>query len=229
MADDNDPPKSGCLFRLAVWFVVLALAGIATALFFVGQPQDMGDIGGYDTQAGEANRGRDVAAVLRASVERGHAVTLTEMEINQWLARTLQARQGGLLEEHIELKGVWVRLSDGVAEVVIEREVAGWPVTVSMFLSIEQDESDEGLRTALNFHGGRYWEYLPRPPRGGRFGRLVVPQGSLRLVMPSYQSLAEVFSPELEDGFHRMARIRLEEKRLVLDPRGPEMEIPLSF
>lgn len=229
MADDTPVPKSGCFHKLAVLFVVFALAGIGAAMFFASQPQDLSDIGGYGVVAEDPERGRDVGAELRASVERGHEVRLTEAEINHWLARTLRTRQGGLLEEHVALKGVWVRLEDGVAEVVMEREVAGWPVTLSMFVSIEQTESDSGLRTALNFHGGRYHEMLPRPPRGGRFGQLVVPQGFLKLVLPAYRSLAEVFAAELEDGFNRMARIRIEENRLVLDPRGPEIEIQLGF
>ena len=66
---------------------------------------------------------------------------------------------------------------------------------------------------------------------GGRFGRLPVPQGFLLLVMPSFGKLAAVLAPE-GDLVQEMARIRIEDGRLILDPRDPSessMGLPQSF
>jgi hypothetical protein len=114
-----------------------------------------------------------------------------------------------------------VRLREGVAEVIIERDVAGYPVTTSMFLQVEQTETAQGVSTQIHLHGGGFHEMAPRPTRGGRFGQLTVPQGFLIMVMPDFQKLAEVFETEIDLGFQRMTRIRIEDKRLMLDPKKP--------
>ena len=69
-------------------------------------------------------------------------------------------------------------------------------------------------------HGGPYIKDLPLN-RGGRFGQLVVPQGFLLLVLPSLQKLAKLYETEVELALGRMARIRIEKDKLILDPREP--------
>ena len=76
--------------------------------------------------------------------------------------------------------------------------------------------------TEVNFHGGPYHKRLPLLLRGGRFGKLVVPQGFLLFVLPAYQQLAELFHPETHLGFEEMAVIKIEKHRLTLDPRKPK-------
>jgi hypothetical protein len=232
MADDVPAPRRsrGCATLLAMLLLMATVAGLGAAVYFIAQPQDLDDIGGY--AAGDRLAARNLRTVLENSVERGHAVTLTETEINSWLRTVLEARQGGHLSEQATLDGVRIRLNDGHAEVILERTVFGRPLTTSMFISIEQTESAQGLRTQVHLHGGAYHENLPQPTRGGRFGRLVVPQGFLLLVMPSFRSLAAEFSEEIRLGFEEMSRIRIEQDRLSLDPRPPTREdavIPGTF
>ena len=74
----------------------------------------------------------------------------------------------------------------------MERKIMGRPFTVSMFLRVEQLQGSKGVKTEVHLHGGAYHESLPKPPRGGRFGKLVVPQGFLLLVMPAYEKLARL-------------------------------------
>jgi hypothetical protein len=219
MADSSNSGSSGgCLRRLLSTFILLVVCGLGTAVFFVTQPQDLSDIGGYNSAA-SVESPRDLRAVLRASLDRGHAVTLSEMEINRWLGHTLAAKQGGPLAGKVSLDRVCVRLEDGVAELIMERSVFGKPFTVSMFVKVEQTESSGGVRTAVHRHGGPYSPDLPKPMRGGRFGKLVVPQGFLNLVIPAYVKLAETYHEEIRLGFEEMAGIRIESKRLVLDPK----------
>jgi hypothetical protein len=219
MADpSNSGSSGGCLRRLYSFVIVMVVCGLGAAVFFVAQPQDLSDIGGFGPAAsGESSR--DLRAVLRASLDRGHSLTLSETEINRWLSHTLTAKQGGPLAGSVSMERVCVRLEGDVAEVIMERSVFGRPFTVSMFVKVEQTEGQGGQRTVVHRHGGHYSPNLPKPMRGGRFGRLVVPQGFLVLIVPAYAKLAETYREEIRLGFEEMAGIRIESNRLVLDPR----------
>ena len=220
MADSSKSKSGGCLGRLFVLIILLCFGGFGAAMFFIAQPQDLSDIGG-NGPVGKPAPVREFKGVLKNSIDRGYPVTLTEAEINQWLCRTLSTRQDGLLAGKVSLDRVWVRLEDGVAEVIMVRNVLGKPFTVSMFLQIEQLQGANGIDTEVHIHGGPYLESLPRPKRGGRLGKLVVPQGFLVLVLPSYKKLAAVFEDEIHLAFEDMVSMRIEDGRLVLDPRGP--------
>lgn len=223
--------RGSCLGKLFFLMLMTLACGLGTAVYFIAQPQDLSDIDGYGPLA-QTLPDRDMKAVLQNSIDRGYPLTLTENEINQWLGRKLMAKQGGLLAGLVSLERVWVRLTDGQAEVITERRIVGRPFTVSIFLQIEQTQGPKQIGTEVLLHGGPYHEILPHPTRGGRFGKLVVPQGFLIMVLPAYQKLATVFTDEIHLGFEEMTRITIEKKRLVLNPRaptsGPE-SLPESF
>ncbi len=221
MAEPKKPSSGGgCISKLLFLILLAAAAGLGAAVFFVSQPQDLTDLGGYGPGMKTAPE-REMKVVLKTAIDRSYPVTLTEAEINQWLARTLATKQGGLFEGKFTLDRVWVRLEDGRAEVIMARSLLGKPFTVSMYLQAERMEGPKGTRTEIRLHGGPYHKDLPDPPQGGRFGKLVVPQGFLLLVMPAYEKLAAQFAGEIELGFRDMARIKFEKGRLVLDPREP--------
>ncbi|MEI6178074.1 MAG: hypothetical protein WCS43_14370 [Verrucomicrobiota bacterium] len=235
MADSSDSKKTqsggGCFRKLIVLIILLASIGIGVGCFFIAQKQDLSDIGGYGPVA-KATPVRDLRVVLRNSIDRGYPVTLTETEINQWLGRTLRTKQGGLLAGQVSLERLWVRLDDEFAEVIMERKFMGKPFTVSMFLKIEQIQGPREAVTEVHLEGGPYDERLPFPTRGGRFGRLVVPQGFLLLVLPAFKKLPDLFHEEIDLAFKDMARIKIEKNQLVLDPKEPsdgQSGLPQSF
>ena len=177
------------------------------------------------------SKSRDLRAVLQSAVDRGYEVTLTEEEVNLYLKQTLAARQGGLLEQAVRFEGVRVRLEDGRAEVIMERSVMGRPMTLSMFVRVEQTLDMKGsTQTTVLRDGGPFLpevDRLAKLVKGGRFGQLVVPQGFLLLVLPAYEQLAALYRKELELGFEEMSRITLADGKLILDPRpGGGAEIP---
>ncbi len=220
--EDEKPKKGGCLGKLFGLLAFALIAGLAVAVYFISQPQDLTDIGGYAPAAkAPASPPRDMEAVLRKSIEGDYSVTLSETELNDWLGRELKLRQGGELAPWVTLKRVWVRLRDGVAEIIIEREVAGHPLTVSMFIQVEQTEKAGVHTTEIQLHGGSFHRDVPKPTRGGRFGRLTVPQGFLILVIQDFKNVAQAFGTEIDLGFKRMARIRIGDKRIMLDPNQP--------
>jgi len=232
MADSQEtPPGGGCLGKLFSLIMLAGAAGLVEAMIASTRPQDLTDIGGYG-QGPTTTPGQDMRVVLKNSLSRGYPVTLTETQINQWLGRTLVARQGGLLAQLVTLERVWVRLEEGYAEVILERKIMKQPFTVSMFIKVGQKQGPKGIQTEVQRHGGPYHPDLPQPLRGGRFGQLVVPQGFLLLVLPSYKQLASLFDEEIHLGFEEMARIHIEKHRLILNPREPSDNaggLPHSF
>jgi hypothetical protein len=220
----------GCLSKLMLLLLLAAAGGLGMAIYSALQPQDLSDL---KNPAPVANPGpvRDVKVVLKNAIDRGFPVTLQETELNQWLGRTLVAKQGGLLEGKVTFDRVWVRLEEGIAEVIMERQFLGKPFTVSMYLQIERLESPQGMFTEIHPQGGPYHPDFPHPPKGGRFGKLVVPQGFLHIVLPAFQNLAAQFPEEIELGLREMSRISLEKGRIVLDPREPlgQEGMPQSF
>ncbi|WP_411826324.1 hypothetical protein [Luteolibacter sp. AS25] len=219
---DSGEKKGGCLGKLFGLIFFLILAGLGAVIYFIAQPQDLSDLGGYSqVSTGEARKPRDIQVALRKAIEGDFSVNLSEEDINLWLEQQLKARQGGELGEWITLKRVWVRLGDGIAEVIIERDVLGHALTTSLFVQVEQRDGDNGVTTEIHLHGGPFHDDFPKLTRGGRFGKVVVPQGFLLIVLADFRKLAETFDPEIELGFQRMARIKIEEDRLILDPQQP--------
>ncbi|MGL5016858.1 MAG: hypothetical protein ACRDBP_01890 [Luteolibacter sp.] len=231
MADSSSSKVgAGCFSKLLMLILLAAAGGLGMAIYSAVQPQDLSDLKTPAPAASPVQQ-RDVKVVLKNAIDRGFPVTLQEAEINQWLARTLVATQGGLLAEKVTFDRVWVRLEEGIAEVIMERQFLGKPFTVSMYLQIERLESPQGVFTEIHPNGGAYHPDFPHPPKGGRFGKLVVPQGFIHLVLPAFQKLAEQFPDEIELGLREMSRITLEDGRIVLDPREPlgQQGMPQTF
>jgi hypothetical protein len=223
--------RGGCVGKLSFLFVFCLMIAFGALLFFVAQPQPMDDIAGHGFSA-LPPEARDLVAVLKNSLDRGYPVELSEQEINAYLKKTLHAEQGGLLAQWVKFEGVAVRLEPGVAEVVMERSVMGQTLTISTFLRVEQLEAPDGKVTKeLHRDGGQYHASLPKPLRGGRFGRVVIPQGFLVLVWPSFEALAKVYDRELRLCGEEMGRIKIEKDKLVLDPRpeGHLLDDPGNF
>ena len=217
MSEESKPRSPGCLSRLFSLFLLLAAVGLFVALFYAVQPQDLSDIKGY----GASTPPRDLTLALRNSQERGYPLTISEGDLNAWLGHTLAAKQGGLLADQVKLKGVAIRLEKDRAEVILERTIFGKPFTSSMYLRIEKMETTSGRETLVHRDGGEFIKDQPKLKKGGRIGRLVVPQGVLVLLLPSFGDLKTQFSEEIELALERMARVTIEDGKLELDPREP--------
>jgi hypothetical protein len=225
MASDPPSQSTGCLGKILRLWILCFVLGLVAALYFIAQPQDLAELGGYGPETGQ-RKPRDLKAVMQASLRQGHPLALSEAEINRWLGSTLKPKQGGALADHVSLDRVWVRLEDSVAEIIMERRVMGRPFTLSMFVMIEQTRSPGGMRMIVHRHGGEYLSGLPKPMRGGRFGRLVVPQGFLNLIVPAYSKLADLYREEIKLSIESMAVVRIEKDRLILQPRPSEEPAP---
>lgn len=198
--------------------VLLLIAGFACALVLIFQPQNTNDIG-TGTDPVNPIVARDLNKVFSKAIEGSYPLRITEDELNAYLTKTLEIKQEGMTAGFVKLEKVLVRLEEGRAEVIMVRKLGDWDFTVSMWVAVNQTENARGeIETLIELDGG------PMPlfsflERGGRFGKLVVPQGFLLLVRPSFIALAEQYPEEIRLGFEEMSRIRIEDGVLVLDPR----------
>ena len=216
---DTRKSKGGCLWKLLLLVTISSAVLTTVAIIFMLMPQDLSDIQGHRADGG-STKPRDLQMVLQKALDGKYQVTLTEKEINLWLADTLEVEQRGLLADYVKMGRVLVRLEDGVAEIIIERTVFGRRATQSMYLQFKQTKGSSGLRTEILMHDGPYHRVIPYFRRGGHYGSLVVPQGYLYLVQPAYAELADVCKDELRLGFEEMVGIRIEEGQLILNPTG---------
>lgn len=206
---------NGKLFRA---LILVLCFGILAAISLIFQSQDLSDIDGYKSSSTPP---RNIQEVLTKAVEGNYSVTLTEADINQMFQTELEAKQGGMFSSDASIKRVLVRLKDGLAEVIILREMFGVEMTVSMYIQIQQTEDRDGITTKIHSHSGNFEKKSTLPHVGGRFGKLRVPAGFLRAVLPDYVKIADALSEEIDLGFHKMARFKIEENRVTLDPRAP--------
>lgn len=213
------PPKSSCLGKLVTLFAFGGVAALGVAVSYIWQTQDLSDLKGVGPSA-VGKKSPDLNVVIKNSLNGGYPITITEEDLNLYLRQTLEAKQGGLLEEWVKLKGVAVRLTEDQVEVILEREVFGYASTLSMYVGIEQSINPKGaVVTDIRLGGKPYHESVSHPIRGGRFGKLEVPQGFLKLVLPAFESLGAVYKEEVEDGINAMQRIKIDKGKVLLDPR----------
>lgn len=212
--------KPSFILRLLGIFSFAVLSSLALCFYYAVQPQDLSDLKIENSNAPT----RDLKLVLEKAIEGKYSVTLSEQEINQWLAHEMQGEQTGFLNEWVSVEAVLVRLRKGVAELIIERNFAGFPLTTSLFLQVEKSESSRGFSTQVHLHGGAFHKLSNQLLRGGRFGQLTVPQGFLMIIFSDFEKIAKALQPELRLGFEEMNQTRIEDKALFLDPNISEKE-----
>jgi hypothetical protein len=197
-----------------VALIILALLG---CLVQMSRPQDLSDL---EVAADDATAPvRNLTAVFSQAIAGSYPLRLTEAEINRYFAKTLVAEQQGLLANAVHLEKILVRLEQDRAELIMVRRIGSFAFTSSMFLKLEQTESTEGgLVTHIDIDGGAM-PGIPFLRQGGRFGRLLLPQGFMIFVRSSYIALADAFPEEIRLGFEEMARVKIEDGIIELDPR----------
>lgn len=233
MAGENNR-RGGCVGGLVKLLGFVGLIALGCGLYFVSQSQDLTDL--TTSLERQETAPRDLREVLEKALDGDYGISLSEGEINSYLRRVVEAKQGGQLDKWVKLENVYVRLEEGRAEVVLERSVMDYPFTVSMYLRVVDSNSANGTpMRGIMRNGGPYHPSLPVPSIGGRFGRLSVPEGFLYLVLPSFSELVKLFrdassqNSRLEiDMIEQMAQITIEPGVLSLEPLPPVNDIEPS-
>ena len=194
---------------------LLGLVVIGSLAYLSFDSQELSDIEGYiQDPSGLAPAGLNLANLLENAARNKNGVRITEEQINSYIRRTLKFEQDGWFAGFVEARGVWVRLQENVAEVILEREVWGRSHTISMELEFEQTAQEDGR---INTNVGR---------KKGKWGRAKVLNGFMLLTNSSFVSLREAYATETQqiwDMFRGRFQIKVSDGVLELSP--PEQDL----
>jgi hypothetical protein len=227
--------KGGCIKRLVLLLLIIVMAYVGMHIYFLWQPAGKPDdvskavidaniagvkvfpaIRSYPMDhiagRGEILNGRPVAAPLlkvrlATAVERNYPITFREEEINAWLSKRLESKQGGHLAPFVKLRGVWVDFKQDEIEIIIERELPQNRVHVaSLFMKFTRSKQGFSIQR-----------------HSSQVGQVRAPGGFARLIMPAFSSLAKELEEELQPYYDKkILDIRVEEGKITLDPRKPD-------
>ncbi|MFC5049604.1 hypothetical protein ACFPK9_03090 [Rubritalea spongiae] len=181
-------------------------------------------------QVSEETQFVDLKERLRKAVEESYPVEITEAELNQYIEEKLTLTQSPIVDDFVQINGVYVDLLPNLIEITIERtfdypsnvEDDGskklgflpFTQTVTMQLKVHSElDSDGAVKTMVEFPGGS-------------FGRAPAPGMLVILVKPSYDVLADFFAEELDLGYRQMTYVTVEDGVIKLDPRPLGSEQP---
>lgn len=142
--------------------------------------------------------------LLAVGLSSGKHMTVTEEQINGYIAATLKIKQDGSLGSRASIEQVAVRLKDGEVHVVIVRKLFGRPHTVAVHLVPAQEGTTDKPVWSVQ-------------PSGGKVGKLPVAGGLLQLVMAPVFQVGRVYSDELRI-LKYASSLRVEEGRVLLGP-----------
>ncbi len=149
-----------------------------------------------------SGKSRDLYRLLQiATRDEQEPLTITEREMNTYLAKTLRGRQTGWQRLLVRYEGIFVDFREGQAEVIVVRRVLGRPLPISCFIDITAGEDS----------------YLTQV-QGTAIGRLRSRIWVIDVVMETFRTLRREYQPEISYLF-RMSEIRFEDGRMILDPR----------
>jgi len=188
---------------MSIFMVLLALGLIALILMAL-RPGDLSGIAGYpqDALTTEAPAPRNLLdEAQRAMVDRSSELVLTEEEVNRYLNERLQASQTGLVSSLVTFRGVYVNFSPGTAEIIIEREIFGRPITKSCLIRSETSRRQTQYRVVS-------WS----------IGQLDLGARNVKPVMDLFARIRGACSEEWLT-LQQMPEVRFEENRVVIDSR----------
>ncbi len=213
----------GLIKMVMTLLVLLVLGAMGGFIYYGWQGGDLSEVSGRDgIMKGQSGIGYvDIERKVRNALNADREVTLTEAELNQYIAKNLKMKQGGFMKGFATVKGVYVDLKRDMMEVFIEREIAQYGEegviktdvfkpfnhTVSMKLKIFTVVDGQGS-TSRNIE-------FP----GGMIGKAPTPGLMVTIVKDSFDQLAEHFESEIDLGYDKMTSITVGDGFITLDPR----------
>ena len=140
---------------MTVLLTLVALAMLG-AVAMVVLPRDMTTVAAYPvnplTATGKPRNLLEESQKMM--ITRTTDLSFTEEEVNQYLNHRLQAEQTGPMAALVKFRGVYIDFTPGMADVIIERELFGMPLTMSATIVTEKFRQQTIYR-ASNWHLGR--------------------------------------------------------------------------
>jgi|GEM_PF-1505848 len=207
---------------VAALVFILFTGWMISTVWRMWSPQSLNDVAGYQDQGSS----RDLLVMLKKA--NGSEVSFTEGELNRYLRETCRMRQTGLFSLIAHVQGLAVRVHDGYAELVVDRIIgANIHQTTSVNISFLQETHLGRPELKVAFHGGE--PLFGSVPRGGKIGRVEVPQRPVEMLKPALETLLDCY-PEFvriieEYGYcpQFIKGTNGAEGRVLLVPYSPEI------
>jgi hypothetical protein len=189
------------LSMMTVFLTVIAL-GMLAAVVMVVLPRDMSKVGGYPINPLAGDKPRNLLAeAQKIMIDRNAELALSEEDVNRYLNQRLQGAQKGPMAALVKFRAVYLDFAPGTADVIIERELFGMPITMSAKLTTEQTR------------GRAYYK-----PAGWTLGRVELGERNVKPVIDLFLRLRGTFLDEYH-AIQQMSDVRFEDNRVVLDAR----------
>lgn len=181
-------------------FLTLVALGMLAVVTYVVLPRDMTTVAGYPVNPLTSPKPRNLLEeAQQAMITRTTALTFTEEEVNQYLNHRLQAEQTGPMAALVEFRGVYVDFTPGLADVIIERELFGMPLTMGVTISTDRFRQQTVYR-ATNWH----------------LGRIDLEKRNIKPVIDLFLRLRMSCLDEFQ-ALQQMADVKFEENQVILD------------
>jgi hypothetical protein len=182
--------------------LTLIAFGMLAVVVMVAMPKDLSSLGGYAVGLTDGGKPRNILAeTQKIMIERNTDLTFTEEEVNRYLNHRLSGTQKGLMAAIVKFRGVYVDFSPAKAEVIVEREIFGRPITMSVDLVTEQ-----------------FRRQMVYKPAAWHIGKISLGARTIGPVVELFTRLRG----SLLDEYHvlqQMSDVRFEDNKVVLDAR----------
>lgn len=218
-------PRGASMIKVLFVLLILGiLGGMVTYVYFAWQKADLSDIAGREKIIKNETfiGGTDVYKKLLNAYNGNYVVTLTEEELNLYIAKRLKMTQGGPIKGFTKIKGVYVDLKPDLLEVFVEREIAqygedGKPKTEYLKPFDQTISMKFKIYTIENANDGGTTNMVEFP--GGKIGKSPAPGMFVKVVKPTFDALNTFFEKELDLAYGRIVSIKIEDGKVTLDPR----------
>jgi hypothetical protein len=193
--------------NIVALFVIIALMSMCLHTIMAWVPRNLQSVAGFGASS-TAEDLPDLRERLKDAIKNSYEVTISEEELNRYVASRLKLTQSPIVDNYIKITGVFFDLKPNIIDVSIEREfdmpnnikadgskkfdLVPFSQTVSMQIELETsfDKQNNRLRT-INF-------------LGGHFGKSPAPGQLIKVVKPSFDIIAQFFEKEIKLGYKDM-------------------------
>lgn len=215
------------LIGFIIFLATIAILGLmGLGIYYSWAPQDISEIDGYN----QPENAPDIPALIKKSVQQERSLTLTEADVNRYLAANLTAVQHGPMTILASSPTIGIKFHQGKSthdgtvpqgyiEIIIVRNIGtDGKQTVSAYITPTQTlgDSQQDIRTKCEFQNDE--TFFGSIPVGGKIGSLPVPQGYIYFLTPALENLAEATEDLIDLIIDSGLHIQIEEGKIELIP-----------
>ncbi|MDB2496951.1 hypothetical protein N9X25_07365 [Verrucomicrobiales bacterium] len=195
------PSYGGGISVMDVFLFLVACAMIVVIVMVV-MPKDLSGLKGHPVDP--LLEKKDVRNLLaegqKIMVERKQALEISEAEVNKYLNVRLQGDQEGIMSSLVKFKGAYFDFSPDLAEVIIERELLGMPITMTSRIRPEKFQRQVIYRNA-----------------GWSIGKIDFTSRNIKPIIDMFVRM-RIACKEEYDVLLQMNGVRFEQDKVILDP-----------